>query len=285
MLNIFTVDLEDWYCASVMKSVLSRNEWEGCVSRAKVGTTYLLNLLERRGIEATFFVLGYVAEREPDLIRDILFRGHEIATHGFYHQSIGDLTSEEFRRDLERSIATLEGITGQKVQGYRAPDFSLNGKTIKWVPGILAEQGLCYDSSVFPCKSHQKKSIHISTTAGNLYRYNNGLTELPISCVKFKRLTIPATGGAYCRHIPLWLTRWLFQRLNNQKRPVMFYTHPWEYDTAQPVMPLSMLCRIRHYRGIATMPQKLEALTEEFRFTSVRQFLASQEFSHARQNL
>ena len=259
-----------------MKPVLTRADWDGCASRVRIGTEYLLTVLERRNIEATFFVLGYIAEREPDLVREIAEQGHEIATHGFYHQNLIDLSPKDFCDDLERSIEVLEKLTGQRVQGYRAPDFSFTLQTMEWASDILAEHGLVYDASFFPYKIYGQDS-HVRPCSKTPHRYQNGLVEVPVSCVHIAKLLLPATGGAYCRHAPLWLTRLLFQCANREGNPVMFYTHPWEYDSGQPRMPLPIMQRIRHYRGISAMLHKLDALTEEFQFTSIRNYLSGLE--------
>lgn len=259
-----------------MKPVLTRADWDNCSSRVRIGTEHLLTVLEQRSIEATFFVLGYIAEREPDIVREIAGCGHEIATHGFYHQNLIDLSPKDFSDDLERSIEVLEKLTGQRVQGYRAPDFSLTLQTKQWATDILAEHGLQYDASFFPYKVYGQ-NVSAQSCSKIPYRYQNGLVEMPVSCVRLAKLLLPATGGAYCRHAPLWLTRLLFYCAHREGCPVMFYTHPWEYDSGQPTMPLPIMQRIRHYRGISTMLSKLEALTEEFQFTSIRRYLSGLE--------
>ena len=277
MLNIFSVDLEDWYCASVMRPLLKYEDWQNCSSRIRLGTTYLLDVLERYNVEATFFVLGYIADREPDIVREISRRGHEIATHGYAHRNLREMSPEDFRTDVQRSVFMLEELVSQKVLGFRAPDFSVNQERANWVSGTLAELGLLYDSSIFPCGVLQRNSfLHTWDTVPSLH--SNGLIEIPVSCTNVAGLNIPATGGAYCRHVPLWLTRQLFQRNIRAGKPVVFYTHPWEYDVDQPAMSLPMLQRTRHYRGIASMKRKLEGLLGEFRFTSIRKYLMEENF-------
>lgn len=272
MLNIFSVDLEDWYCASVMKPLLNYGDWQRCSSRVRIGTEYLLDVLDRHDVEATFFVLGYIADREPGFVKEIAGMGHEIATHGYAHRNLGEMSPADFREDVQRSVQGLEDLVSQKVLGFRAPDFSVNRERVGWVSDILADQGLLYDSSVFPCGMFRGDNMG-STCSGTPFRFANGLIEIPVSCTSVAGLNIPATGGAYCRHLPLWLTRRLYSRANRSGDPVVFYTHPWEYDPDQPSMELPGVQRIRHYRGIFSMRQKLDELLSELRFTSVRKYL------------
>lgn len=275
MRNLFTVDLEDWYCTRVIGRVIPRSEWDRCESRVRFGTERLLDLLRSLKVEATFFVLGYVADREPELVARIEAEGHEIATHGYFHRPLTALTREQFRRDLERSIETIGRITGSPVLGHRAPDFSMTGAAGDWAPDVLRDCGIVYDSSIFPAwwRSHRRRGI--GCPAPGMYHQSNGMIEMPISCVDLLGVPLPATGGAYCRHAPFGITRRLIERCNRSGQPVMFYVHPWELDPGQPRVRLPMLQAMRHYRGVESMHEKIERLLDAFPFTSVRARLRS----------
>lgn len=275
MRNAFTVDLEDWYCTRVMGRVLPRTEWDRCESRVRIGTDRLLKLLAELKVEATFFVLGYVADREPDVVEAVAAAGHEIATHGYFHRPLPSLTRDQFRCDLERSIRTIERITGGAVLGHRAPDFSMTELNGDWAFDVLRDCGIVYDSSVFPAWWRSGEHGGRGKGGANLYHQKNGLIEMPVSCVDLLGLPFPATGGAYCRQAPYQVTRRLVERCNRNGTGVMFYIHPWELDPEQPRMRLPPAQRMRHYRGIDTMYRKLERLLSDFPFTSVRNILQS----------
>ena len=275
MQHLFTVDLEDWYCTRAVESVLARSEWGKCESRIRVGTQKLLNLLEKRGIEATFFVLGYVAERDPELIREIADRGHEIATHGYAHRSLEEMFPEEFRDDLLHSIEIIERISGVKVSGFRAPNFSLTKKTASWALDIMGECHLLYDSSIFPAHTHPAHSFVGEIPV--IHQLENGMIEAPVSCIELCGLRLPATGGAYFRQAPFWLSNALIEGCERQGSPALFYIHPWELDDEQPRLALPLLQRLRQYRGIASLYDKLERLTSRFQFTSIRCLLSADD--------
>ncbi|MCB0713015.1 MAG: polysaccharide deacetylase family protein [Ignavibacteriae bacterium] len=273
MHHIFTVDLEDWYCTRAVGSLLHRSDWKSCESRVRIGTRRILELLERKGIEGTFFVLGYIAEREPELIREIVDRGHEIATHGYAHRSLEEMFPEEFRDDLVHSIDLITSITGKNVCGFRAPNFSLTEKTAPWAIEIIQDCDLLYDSSVFPTTIHP--AHHFSEESPIIHQFANGLIEAPVSCVDLCGLRLPATGGAYFRHAPFWLSAALIDWCERQGIPALFYIHPWELDTEQPRLRLPILQRIRQYRGIESLYEKLDRLTDRFQFTSLRHLFSS----------
>ena len=271
MHHLFTVDLEDWYCTQAVASAVPRSDWKHCESRVRIGTMRLLDLLERRGIEATFFVLGYIAEREPGLVEEIAGRGHEIATHGYAHRSLEEMFPEEFRCDLLHSIEIISSIIGTPIRGFRAPNFSLTSKTAPWAIEIIRDCSLLYDSSIFPTAVHP--SHHFVEESSSIHQLSNGLIEAPVSCLDLCGLRLPATGGAYFRHAPFWLSETLIEWYEQKGEPILFYIHPWELDPEQPRPPLPLLQRIRQYRGIPSLYEKLERLTERFEFTSVRRGL------------
>lgn len=273
MRNAFTVDLEDWYCTRVMGQILPRTKWDSCESRVHVGTERLLRLLKESKVEATFFVLGYIADREPEVIEAIAAEGHEIATHGYFHRPLTALTRNEFRCDLEQSITAITRITNGSVLGHRAPDFSMTDLAGDWAFDVLRDCGIVYDSSIFPAWWRSAEHRRTDGAVTSIYHQSNGLIEMPISCVDVLGLSFPATGGAYCRQVPYEVTRRLVERCNKLRRGMMFYIHPWELDSGQPRLPLPRLQSVRHYRGIDTMYEKLERLLCEFPFTSIRNIL------------
>lgn len=277
MKNIFTIDLEDWYCSFPGGDVVPRSEWKTAASRAHVGVRLLLEVLRRYHTKATFFVLGCVAERDPDLVREVAAQGHEIASHGFSHHHLEILGPDGFREDLDRSLALLESITGTSIRGYRAPMFSVTKRTVHWATEILSERRIEYDSSVFPMSLHP--SYGIADAAMTPFHHSNGLLELPISVAEIAGVRVPASGGAYFRHLPYAVTAALARRCNRAARPFVFYVHPWELDTDQPRIHLPLISRIRHYRGMDTMKTKLEQMMGEFEFTNAESFIANADIA------
>jgi len=272
VLNVFTVDLEDWYCAHALEGAVQRETWCSLPSRVRHGTEILLDLLSAHGVEATFFVLGHVAEREPALIRAVAEAGHEIATHGYSHRHLAESSPEEFRHDLDRSIETLESIVDVPVHGHRAPTFSVTRSTASWALPIVRARGLTYDSSIVPMAQHP--SYGIADAPLEVFETIPGLIEVPISVATFGPVRLPATGGGYFRHLPYAATAWLAHRCNSQGRPLVFYIHPWELDPDQPRLTLPLLQRFRQYHGIRGVRAKLTRLLRDFSFTSMRRLLA-----------
>ena len=269
-----SVDVEDWFCVHNLSRLIPFTEWDKCESRVERTTGTLLDLFGKHRVEATFFVLGWVAERFPDLVREIERRGHEVATHGYSHRLLTFMRPEEFRADLEHSLAILGRIASQEVRGFRAPSFSLTRRTL-WAIDILRESGIQYDSSVFPVGFHPDYGIPDAELSPHLL--GGGLTELPMGVAELAGRRIPCSGGGYFRLYPYALTRALMRRCNRQGRPVMFYLHPWETDPGQPrVSGLPWTKRFRHYNNLDKTVQRLERLLSDFRFTSARRLIADQ---------
>ncbi len=274
MRNVMSVDLEDWFCVYNMSRLIPYADWEKCESRVERNTGRLLDLFRRHHVEATFFVLGWVADRFPDLVKEIERGGHEVASHGYSHRLLTFMQPEEFRVDLQRSLEVLAKATSQEVRGFRAPSFSLTQKTL-WAVDILKESGIRYDSSVFPVAFHPEYGIADADLRP--YRLADGLTELPMSVAEVFGRRIPCSGGGYFRLYPYALTRWLMRRCNEHGRPVIFYVHPWEADPGQPRlrgMPWST--RFRHYNNLEKTEERLERLLGDFSFTSARKLIAEQ---------
>ena len=274
MLNVMSIDVEDWFCVYNLSRLIRYADWGKCESRVERNTVRLLNLFRAHRVEATFFVLGWVAERLPDLVKEIERQGHEVASHGFSHRLLTFMQPEEFRADLQRSLEVLARVTGQEVRGFRAPSFSLTRKTL-WAVNIMKESGIQYDSSVFPVGFHPEYGM--PDVELRPHQVAEGLTELPMGVAEVAGCRIPCSGGGYFRLYPYGMTRWLMRKCNEQGRAVIFYLHPWELDPAQPrVRGMSWSARLRHYNNLAKTEQRLEQLLSDFSFTSARRLLAAQ---------
>ncbi len=265
--NIFSVDLEDWFCVQNLNGIIPRDQWEKCESRVERNTLILLDLLSRHHVEATFFVLGWVAERFPDLIREVESRGHEIATHGYSHQLLTSMTPDEFRADLEKSLQVLASCSTQTVKGFRAPSFSVTRKTW-WALDVMRQTGITYDSSIFPVGFHPDYGIPDFPL--NAHRLPEGPFELPMSCAETLGRKVPCSGGGYFRLFPYAVTRALMRKCNDQGRPVIFYIHPWEVDPGQPRVEMPASKKFRHYNNLDKTLGRLDRLLKDFQFTSVR---------------
>ena len=270
--NVMSIDVEDWFCVYNLSRVIRFADWDKYESRVERNTVRLLDLFGRHQVEATFFVLGWVAERFPDLVREIERRGHEIASHGYSHRLLTLMTPEEFRVDLQRSLEVLARTASQEIHGFRAPSFSLTSKTL-WAVDTLKQHGIRYDSSVFPVAFHPEYGMVEADLRPHYL--GDDLVELPMGVAEVLGHRVPCSGGGYFRLYPYALTRRLMRLCNAQGRAVMFYLHPWELDPGQPrVRGLSWSTRFRHYNNLAKTEERLERLLEDFPFTSVRQLLA-----------
>ncbi len=275
VVHAMTVDVEDYYHVSAFENVI-RGDWEGWPSRVEANTRRLLALFESRGVRATFFVLGWVAERYPALIREIAAAGHEIASHGYSHQLVYNQTPEVFRDEARRSKQMLEDLCGQPVSGYRAASYSITRNSL-WALDILAEEGYRWDSSIFPVR-HDRYGIPGTPTRPYRLTTPNGaeLLEYPLTTAPLLGQRIPAAGGGYFRLYPYALSRWLLRRATRGGTPMIFYLHPWEVDPEQPRVPgASALSRFRHYNNLERCLPRLERLLGDFPFGSVSDALAA----------
>ena len=268
--NAFTVDVEDYYHVSAFEKHIARTNWDDYESRVVANTHRLLQLLDRHHTHATFFVLGWVAERFPHLVREIQASGHEIGSHGSWHSLIYRLTPEQFREDLVRSRDLLQDLTGQPVVAFRAPSFSVTRQSL-WALEILAEEGFRFDASIFPIYHDRygipdaPEAIHpVETAAGTVW-------EFPGSVLRLGPVNLPVAGGGYFRLYPLAWTQWCLTQINaKHARPFVFYVHPWEVDPEQPRLRAgSRLDRMRHYVNLKTTERKLDVLLEQFSFGPV----------------
>ena len=281
MINAFTVDLEEWhhpeFVTKFVPAHLRKDQVEDAVKP-------LLQLLNKYNVSATFFVVGEVAERHPELIEKIYEEGHEVASHGYSHKRLHELGKEKFEEDIRKSTTILESLIKEKIIGFRAPSYSIDQDTI-WALDILENLGYKYDSSVFPLR-FRKKSLYGIRNAP-LYPYspsreditkesedeNRKIIEFPLSVVKLAGFKIPVAGGAYLRLFPAWFLRLAIKRINKEKRPVIIYVHPWETYEKTPRIKLPFPHRQITYYGIDSSLKKIESLLRNFRFGTVRDVL------------
>jgi polysaccharide deacetylase family protein (PEP-CTERM system associated) len=281
IVNAMTIDVEDYFHVSVFDGLVPRHSWETMESRVCGNTDRLLTIFSDSGIRATFFVLGWVAERFPALVRRIASQGHEIASHGYGHRLVYDLTPRQFRDDVRRSKDILESAASTAVHGYRAPSYSVTPKSL-WALDVLIEEGFQYDASIFPIH-HDRYGIPISPRHPYKPKAGAALLEAPGSTVKWGPLNLPIGGGGYFRILPYQWTRWGIARLNDvEQLPAIFYLHPWEIDPDQPRLRTSALGRFRHYFNLSRTEERLRTLIRDFRFSTMKALLAHDRLAAAR---
>jgi polysaccharide deacetylase family protein (PEP-CTERM system associated) len=267
ILNALTIDVEDYFHVSAFEEHIDRRDWHRWLCRVVPNTHRLLELLRRYQLRATFFVLGWVARHYPQLVRDIHAEGQEIGSHGFWHRLIYQQSPDEFRSDLRQSREVLQQIIGEPVVAYRAPSFSITARS-SWAWQVLAEEGFCFDSSVFPIYHDRYGIPNADPAVHQVHTPSGSLWEFPLPVVRFLRWNVPVGGGGYFRLYPLPLTRLLLSRLNHRfGRPFVCYVHPWEIDPQQPRLRCgSRVSRWRHYVNLGRTEAKLDALCRQFRF-------------------
>ncbi|MEO7274382.1 MAG: XrtA system polysaccharide deacetylase [Vicinamibacterales bacterium] len=270
IVNAMSVDVEDYFQVSAFDGVVPRSGWDTMESRVVRNTERLLAIFDEHQVRGTFFVLGWVAERFPALLRTIAGQGHEIASHGYGHGLVYDQTSDAFRADLQRSKAVIEAACGVEVLGYRAPSFSITMRSL-WALDVLIDEGFEYDASIFPIH-HDRYGIPSSPRHPyRIERRGGSLVETPGSTTSWGPFNVPVAGGGYFRILPYAWTRWGIGRVNRQDRqPAIFYLHPWEIDPGQPRMNASRLSRFRHYRNLERTEARLRRLLTDFRFDTMR---------------
>jgi len=262
IVNALTIDVEDYFQVSALASHFPRSEWERVPCRVERNVDLILGLLDERGTMATFFTLGWIAERYPQLVRRIAAAGHEIASHGYEHERASAQSPECFSADIVLAKAVLEDIAGQCVSGYRAPSFSI-GKDNLWAHDCIAEAGYAYSSSVYPVK-HDHYGMPDAPRFP--YRLENGLLEVPVTTMRWLGRNWPAGGGGYFRLLPYAVSRWQIGKVNREDgQPAIFYFHPWEVDPGQPrVHDASAKARFRHYLNLERTEQRLRCLLRDF---------------------
>ncbi len=266
MKNALTIDLEDYFHVTAFADQVSADDWGRRANRLQHNTDKFLELLAARGFRATFFVLGWVAEKYPSLIRQIADTGHEIACHSYQHRVIYQMTPREFREDTCRAQELLQDASGQRVCGYRAPSFSITKESL-WAFEILADLGFTYDSSVFPVKHPNYGMPDAPRFPHRVNTSRGSIVEFPMATLQLGRNRAPFGGGAYFRLLPYAYTRWGIRFLNRHEgRPVCFYLHPWEVDPDQPRLHGSVTSRVRHYLGLRGAATKIQNLLRDFDF-------------------
>jgi len=273
MLNAISIDLEDWFCVHNLSGAIRREDWDTCELRVRDSTRRLIELFDRHNTRATFFVLGWVAERIPEVIRELEDRGHEIAAHGYNHLLLTEISPEEFDQDLARALEAIRGCgIKSRPLGFRAPSFTMVKATKEWALPILEKHGFKYDSSVFPIGFHPDYGMVEAPLSP--YKITADLHEFPMSCLEMFGKRFPFSGGGYFRLFPYAYTKYCMQKVNDQGRPAVFYLHPWELDPGQPkVKNLSLSQRFRHYRNIDQTEKRLAKLLADFKFTTIREVL------------
>jgi polysaccharide deacetylase family protein (PEP-CTERM system associated) len=262
--NALTIDVEDYFQVSAFAPYIARSQWETQECRVQRNVERILELLALHQTKATFFTLGWVAERYPHLVRSIVDQGHELASHGYGHERASDLTQAAFRQDIVSAKKILEDIGGVAVQGYRAPSFSI-GKSNLWAFDELLEAGYRYTSSVYPI-AHDHYGMPDWPRFAQPVR--EGLLEVPVTTLRKFNRNFPSSGGGYFRLLPYALSRWMIQQVNAQdQQPAIFYFHPWEIDAGQPRIPgIDAKTRFRHYVNIGRMDARLQQLLADFRW-------------------
>lgn len=266
--HLLTVDCEEYFQPGAPLS-----QWDGFPQRLDYFTRLLLDMFDESGATATFFVVGWVAEKNPGLVREIVRRGHQAACHSYWHRLVYALEPVEFRKDTRRARSVIEHVTGRPVQGYRAPSFSITPKS-SWATEVLCEEGFTYDSSIFPIRHDiygwrgAPRNPHIiETPAGRLWEFP------PATFPLFDRWNLPVAGGGYLRILPMAYTMFGLRHTEPEDHPLVFYCHPWELDSDQPRILAGLCYRLRHYTGLRTMREKLRKLLACYTFTSIEQYL------------
>jgi polysaccharide deacetylase family protein (PEP-CTERM system associated) len=260
--NALTIDVEDYFQVSAFAPYIARTDWDRRECRVERNVDRILALLDERDTRATFFTLGWVAERYPQLVRRIADQGHEVASHGYGHERASDLSRAAFRSDVERAKGVLEDLCGVEVAGYRAPSFSI-GPANLWALDTLARAGYRYSSSIYPIRHDHYGMPDAPRFA---HQAVDGLIEIPITTLRLFNRNLPSSGGGYFRLLPYSLSRWMLRQVNRvDGEAAVFYFHPWEIDTGQPrVAGIDAKTRFRHYVNIHRMERRLQSLLRDF---------------------
>ena len=269
MKNAMSVDVEDYFQVSAFAPHIRREDWDSLPCRVERNVDAILGLLDEADAKATFFTLGWIAERYPQVVRRIVDNGHELASHGYGHQRASDLAPAEFRDDITRAKRLLEDLGGVAVRGYRAPSFSINQKNW-WAVKELENAGYVYSSSIYPVR-HDHYGMPDAPRLPHRPNGESGILELPPTTLSLLGRNLPAAGGGWFRLLPYEVSRWMLRRVNAQDQaPCMFYFHPWELDAGQPRQSgLSARTRFRHYVNLQRMPGRLRQLLNDFEWDRV----------------
>ena len=265
--NALTIDVEDYFQVSAFSAHIARSSWDSLDCRVEKNIDTILLLLSNTNTKATFFTLGWIAERYPKMVRKILAEGHELASHGYGHERVSSLTREEFYQDVSRAKNLLEDIGGKIILGYRAPSFSIGNNNL-WALEILEKTKHMYSSSIYPVQHD-----HYGTPDAPRFVYKSygSLIEIPPTTFRLFERNIPASGGGYFRLYPYFLSKWMINQVNKKdNNPAVFYFHPWEIDVNQPVVTgLNLLSKFRHYVNLDKTEKKLEKLLKDFKWNRI----------------
>jgi polysaccharide deacetylase family protein (PEP-CTERM system associated) len=276
MLNALSIDVEDYFHVEAFAAQISPDSWASLTPRVEMSIDVILEMLANCKSKATFFILGWIAELYPLLVRRIADDGHEIGCHGYGHQHILRQTREQFRQDVRKARQILMDQVQAPVRCYRAPSFSITKATL-WALDVLAEEGFKIDSSIFPVR-HDLYGI---PDANRFPYWIKDIFEFPPTTIRRAKNNFGAAGGGYLRLLPYSFTRWAIRQVNeSESQPVMVYFHPWELDPGQPRIPAPLRSRIRHYTNLSTMQNKVERLLHDFRFSTVSDVCAQLESYH-----
>ena len=267
--NALTIDVEDYFQVSAFAPHIARDSWDRMPCRVERNVNAILEILDERRAQATFFTLGWMAERYRDMVRSIVAQGHELASHGYAHQRATDQSPQEFYQDITRAKSLLEDVGGVAVQGYRAPSFSI-GRTNLWAQSTLKKAGYRYSSSVYPIR-HDHYGMPDAPRFAFYPEGADGLLELPVTTVSLFNRNLPAGGGGYFRLLPYSVSRWCLRRVNTvDRQPCIFYFHPWEIDPGQPRQKnISVKTRFRHYVNLSSMERRIRALCKDFHWDRI----------------
>ncbi|HEY6349380.1 MAG TPA: XrtA system polysaccharide deacetylase [Candidatus Angelobacter sp.] len=272
--HILTVDVEDYFHVEAFAGTVSRTTWDEYSPRVVDNSRRLLDIFDRYEVKATFFVLGWVAERFPAIVREIHERGHELACHSYWHRKVDSLTPTQFRSDTREACDAIENAASVRVSGYRAPTWSITRRSL-WAFDVLAEEGFEYDSSIYPIH-HDLYGIPGANRYPYVQRCSDGqsLLEFPPATAKIAGMTFPAAGGGYLRIFPRAYTSWVFRQFEKAGKSLVLYLHPWEIDPEQPRLTGPLKSRFRHYTNLHRMQERLEFLLQRYRFVPFRSYLA-----------
>jgi len=263
-----TVDVEDYFHVSAFENTIEKSNWDNMPLRVEHNTYRLLEIFEKQNVKSTFFVLGWVAKRCPELIKAIVEQGHEIASHGYSHQRATEMTRAEFTEDVEQSKKILEDVSGTQILGYRAPSFSVNDSNT-WIYDVLVELGFKYSSSTYPI-NHDLYGV--PEWPRFAYQREEGILEIPVPTIRKKEVNTGIGGGGYFRLYPYWLSKRRIDKFHQQEQqPYSFYFHPWEIDPQQPrVKDAPLKSKIRHYINLSAMEGKLEKLLQDYQWSTMK---------------
>ena len=272
IINGMSVDVEDYFQVSNFETLAPLNEWDKWELRVENNTNRILDIFAKFNIKATFFILGWVAEKVPSIVKTIASQGHEIASHGYHHQLVYNLSDEKFIDDITKTKKILEQISGQEVTGYRAPSYSITRQSF-WALSALYDAGYRYDSSIFPIHHHRYGIPEFCRFPTTINLGNDKIIkEFPISTIKLFNKNFPVGGGAYARLFPLYFTLKALNSINKKEnQPFIFYFHPWEIDPNQPKMECGLFTRLRHYGNLSKMENKLKKICEKFNFSPLKE--------------